>query len=343
MKYLFYTTSETAWDGLYEAMKNAKQSIYIEMYIFVDDTERTNDFITLLVEKATNAVRVRIVLDRFGSFDLSNKAYKKLQQAGVEILYFNKFFRRLHRKVVITDETVGFFGGVNIHELAREWNDLLVRVEGPIVNSLIRSFRRTYRYCGGKDKNILTYKHKAIFGRTRIWLLEHIPYIRKPRLRDAYVETLHKAKNRVILVTPYFTPSKWLIQLLIKLSHKKIHIEVIVPRKGDISFLSRANLRYMNMLSQYGITFWETNKMTHAKLLIIDESLALVGSQNIDSLSFDFNAELGIFFTNQNMIRDLLKIIATWKSDAVIFNAVGRITFFDHLLTLIVRILQPFL
>ncbi len=343
MKYLFYTTSESAWDGLYMAMEKATKSIFIEMYIFVDDTERTNDFISLLVKKAEEGIRVRIILDLFGSMDLSSKAEKRMEKAGIELLFFRKWFRRLHRKIVIIDGRVGFFGGVNIHELARKWNDLLVRVEGPIVKSLLRSFRRTYRFCGGKDENILSYKQKAVFGRTRIWMLEHIPYIRKPRLMDAYVETISKAQSRVTLVSPYFTPSKWLINLLLKTVERKVDVEVILPARSDIPFFSRANLRYINKLAPYGVTFWMTNKMTHAKLLLVDESIALVGSQNIDSLSFDFNAELGIFFTDQAMISDLKKIITSWKKDAKIFNLFKKITFGDKILSFVVRLLQPFL
>jgi len=343
MKYLFYTTSQSAWDGLYQAMQRAKKTIYVEMYIFIDDTEKTNDFITLLSEKAKKGVAVRMVLDGFGSFGLSNKAQKILREAGVELLFFNKLFRRLHRKIAVVDETVGFFGGVNIHELAREWNDLLVRVEGPIVGSLVRSFRRTYKACGGKDPYILSYKEKAIFGRTRIWLMEHIPYIRKPRLRDAYTESMHKAKHRITLVTPYFTPSKWLIRLLIAMVRKKIEVEVIIPRTPDVALFARANLRYMTMLAPYGVTFYRTTAMTHAKLLLIDESLALVGSQNIDALSFAFNAEIGVFFTDARMLADLMRIVNAWKKDSEIFVPQKKVSIFDRMLSFFVRLLQPLL
>ncbi len=183
MKYLFYTTSESAWEGLYKTMQSATASIYMEMYIFVDDTPQAKDFISLLAEKARHGVRVRVVLDWFGSFGLSGSAQKKLRSAGVELLFFKKILRRLHHKIVIVDEKVGFLGGVNIHKSARLWDDLLVRLEGPIVNSLTKSFRRIYKLCGGKDYKIGHQKKEAILGATRIWLFEHIPYLRKRRLR----------------------------------------------------------------------------------------------------------------------------------------------------------------
>ncbi len=345
MKHLFYTTSESAWDGLYHAMQYAEKSIYLEMYIFVDDTEKTNDFIALLVERARKGVMVKIVLDRFGSFGLSGVAQEKLRTAGVELLFFNHIFRRLHRKIVIVDEKIGFVGGVNIHESARAWSDLLIQVEGKIVNSLVGSFFRTYRACGGRDRNVVYVpRHKkAMLGRTRIWLLEHVPYLRRPRLRDAYTEAILRAKYRIVLVTPYFTPSRWLIELLKKSAERKIDVEIIVPHKTDSAFVSRANLRYMNMLASFGVIFFELPRMNHAKLLLIDENLALVGSQNIDALSFDFNVEVGLFFSDPKMISDLIAIIDGWKKESMLFTPSSHVSLFDRVLSIFVRLLQPFL
>ena len=108
MKYLFYTTSQTAWEGLRKAIEKAEKSIYLEMYIFVDDTPEADYLIETFCRKAEKGVEVRIILDGFGSYGLSRKAIDKLQGSGVEILFFKKIFRRLHRKFVVIDEKVGF-------------------------------------------------------------------------------------------------------------------------------------------------------------------------------------------------------------------------------------------
>ncbi len=343
MKYLFYTTSKTAWDGLFLAMQSAQKSIYMEMYIFIDDTKEENDFIKLLSEKARAGVRVRMVLDAFGSSALSDKAIKELEDAGAEIVFFKKWFRRLHKKIVVVDEEIGFLGGVNIHQSARLWNDLLVRFEGPIVRSLVQSFRRTYRACGGKDTHILSYRKKSILGRTRIWIFEHIPEIRKPRLRDAYTEAIHKSKERVLLITPYFLPHKWLKKLLVETIIRGVRIEVIVPAYTDSAILTRANHYFMNEVAQEGVQFFQTPNMNHAKLLLIDDTLALVGSQNIDALSFDFNAEVGVFFDDQEMLADISKIVSEWKSTASPFVPHSRQKLISKILSFFARLLQPLL
>jgi len=344
MRHLFYTTSEEAWEGLRKAIEKAEKSIYLEMYIFLDDTPEADYLINVICQKAERGVSVKIILDGFGSFGLTNKSIDKLRDAGVELLFFKKMFRRLHRKFVVIDEKVGFLGGVNIHKTARLWNDLLVRLEGPILRSIIASFRRTYAACGGKDEYILSYHAKpAILGRTRTWVLEHFPAIRTFRLRDTYIETIMKAEQSVTFVTPYFLPHKWLITLMKETARRGIKVEVVVPFDTDILFLTTANRYYMSLLVDYGVTFYQTKTMTHAKLLMIDDNLALLGSNNIDALSFDYNAEIGVFFKNEKMIADLKKIVNGWKGDSVIFAESKHYGFWAKVFSYIFRVFQPFL
>lgn len=119
MKHLFYTSSQSAWKGFKTALTSAQKSIYIEMYIFIDDTPEGKELLGILADKASAGIRVMVILDAFGSKELSSDAITTLQSAGVEILFFKKLFRRLHRKIMVIDETVGFVGGVNIRKGAR--------------------------------------------------------------------------------------------------------------------------------------------------------------------------------------------------------------------------------
>lgn len=343
MRYLFYTTSKTAWEGLQKWIEKSRKSIYLEMYIFIDDSPEANYLIDTLCKKSSEGISVKIILDGFGSYSLSKKAIEKLRSSGVEILFYKKMFRRLHRKFIIIDERVGFLGGVNIHASARLWNDLLVRLDGPIVRSLIQSFRHTYQACGGKDEYILNYQSKALLGRTRTWLLEHFPFIRDFRLRDAYMENIDKAEKSIVLVTPYFLPHKWMIKLLRETVKRGVKVEVIVPIDTDIFFLNTANRYYMSQLASYGVTFHQTNKMTHAKLLLIDEELGFLGSQNIDALSFDYNIEIGVFFKNQKMLQELRKIVEGWKAHSTIFLEKRHYGFWDKVFSYAVRLFQPIL
>ena len=342
MRYLFYTTSASAWEGLRKSIEKATSSIYLEMYIFIDDTKEANYLIELFCQKAAQGVRVRIVLDSFGSFGLSRTAIERMKKAGVDILFYKNILRRLHRKIVVIDERIGFLGGVNIHKSARLWNDLLIRLEGPIVRSLIHSFKRVYIACGGKDQILLHYGGKpAILGRTRTWLIEHLPSIRHFRLQDAYIEAFTKAEQSVTLVTPYFLPHAWLEKLLRETVRRGVRVEVIVPKTTDVAIMTFANQYYVQRQIPYGITFYETTEMTHAKVLMIDRKLALIGSNNLDALSFNINAEIGVFFEDKNAIADLAHIIEKWKMAATIAVVDKRPSFFAKVLSLVVRLFQP--
>ena len=102
MKYKFYTTSEKAWDAMIEAIAGAQKSIFIEMYIFVDNTAR-HDFYKILEEKAKKGLKVKVIIDSFGSNELSQKTIDRLKSAGVELLFFSYWLRHTHKKILIID------------------------------------------------------------------------------------------------------------------------------------------------------------------------------------------------------------------------------------------------
>ena len=97
------------------------------------------------------------------------------------------------------------------------------------------------------------------------------------------------------------------------------------------------------MLAESGVTFFLLPQMNHAKLLLVDESSALLGSQNLDALSFDYNTEVGVFLTDSKMLVDITAIVEGWKLRAVILKSPLFVSFIDRMLSVIVRLLQPFL
>ena len=116
MKYRLYTTSQKAWDGMFQAMTLAQKSIYLEMYIFLDDTQATHNFLGLLKEKARAGLEVVIIADSYGSASLRGTPVNELKAAGVEFIFFSHWLRRTHRKMLIIDNKIAFIGGVNIKE-----------------------------------------------------------------------------------------------------------------------------------------------------------------------------------------------------------------------------------
>lgn len=304
---------------MFEAVIKAKESIYLEMYIFQDDMEKFN-FFDLLKEKAKSGLRIRLILDSFGSFSLSKNAVLELKEAGVEILFLSYLRHRMHRKILIIDESVAFIGGVNLHQTAIFWNDLMVKVTGKLVNDITRSFAKSYINAGGKDSILRNIKKRKVQVLVNTWLVEHSPIKKNFRLKRIYRKYLNKAQHRIILVTPYFAPKRWLSATLHQAILRGVQVEVLIPKNTDFYIIDRVNYFYMYRLAKLGVLFYLEPKMNHAKLMIIDDKDGMVGSQNIDFLSFDFNSEIGVFFTDIEVVAKLSEITKKWKKNSTIFN-----------------------
>ena len=320
-RHKFYTNSESAWSAMLSAIRQAKRSIYFESFIFEDNSGSEYNFSELFLDKSRQGVRVRVVLDGFGSLWLSGGTIDRLREAGVEVLFFNSWFRRIHRKILIIDEEIAFCGGVNIGKKYRKWLDLHLRLTSKnIVRSLVKSFSRSYFYCGGTDPEILSLRKKTKFKKAELWLLENFPWTGKFMLRPYYKEQIALARERVVLVTPYFTPHGWLIRSLKLAQARGVSIEIIIPQSTDVWFINFANHVFASSLSKTGIKFYLTKDMIHAKAILVDDKVGLVGSNNLNAQSFNFMAEASISFEKKEMVWDLKSIIEIWKKDAIIFQ-----------------------
>lgn len=113
-----------------------------------------------------------------------------------------------------------------------------------------------------------------------------------------------------------------------------MEVEILIPAYTDHWIIDRVNYYYMYKLSLLGIRFYIENTMNHAKAMIIDTDEGLVGSQNLDYLSFDLNSEIGVFFHDTEVVSELLQIAQVWKDDAVLFDPTHyKPQWFDTLLS----------
>ena len=354
MRYKFYSQTTQSWEGMLKAIEEARYSIYWENYILKNDTHPVFNFFHLLKKKAGAGVKIKIILDRFGSADLPQKEKQDLEEAGVELLYFDFWFRRTHRKILVVDGKIGFLGGVNVGKLYNRWLDLHIRLEGKIVRYLLSSFAKTYKICGGRDQEVLKFKvirsirsesHKVYkVSRVKHWFLEHWPIKGKDKLRKHYGERLNQASRSIVIVTPYFIPHKWFIKCLEQALSRGVAIEIIIPKKTDYALADFANYLFMDSLRHSGIHFFLTQEMLHAKALLIDDREGMIGSQNIDALSFDFNVEAGIFFQRKDMVNSLKKILDGWKKESFsLENVTFKKRWYHYILEPVAHLLRPFL
>lgn len=338
MRYRFYTTSAKAWEGMLGAITTASSSIYLEMYIFNDDTAGY-DFLSELERRAREGLRVIVVLDAVGSFDLSRAAIERLRAAGAEVLFFSYWLRRAHRKILIIDEHIAFLGGVNISKRFELWNDLQVRVSGGIVKHILQSFIHAYHESGGHDPIFAAHARLPILKRTRLWFIEHGVAGKRAVLRKHYEEHIDGAKSSIILVTPYFIPRRWLIAHLHLALLRGVNVEILVPSHTDFKIIDDLNRYYFQIFEKLGARCLWLKEMNHAKVMLIDERIGTVGSQNLDALSFDWNTEAGIFFDDTSMVHKLTAIITSWETATLPFDptSISSFHWYESLFMWIVR------
>ncbi|MGI6373815.1 MAG: phospholipase D-like domain-containing protein [Patescibacteria group bacterium] len=345
MKYRLYTTSQKAWDGMLAAISQAKKSIYLEMYSLQKDTQSTHDFLGILKEKAQAGIEVVIIADSFGSFLIRGTVANELRKAGIELIFFSHWLKRTHRKILIVDNHLAFFGGVNIKEKSRDWLDLQMRVEGRIILPLLQSFAYSYTLIGGKNPRILKYNKLSLVKKVSAWVTDTFAGNTKTYNLNAYYRyQLMNAKRSIKIVTPYLLPPRRLLAALDQARLQGVDIQIIIPNNTDVYSLNRINYLNACRLSSLGIKFYLIPHMNHAKMIIVDDEEALVGSQNMDILSFRFNMEVGVFFKHKKLVADLVKIFDRWKDESINFNSTYRkINLLDRFLIRILKIFYPIL
>lgn len=364
MQWQFYTTSEQTWAAMQEALRSAKESIYLESYIFLDD-EIGREFVDILVEKAQQGLDVRLILDGIGSFWFSVAALKRLEAAGARVLSFQslalrrvfksvrRLFHRNHRKTLIIDRSIGFIGGVNVDNVTATWLDLHVKIEGvQEVEPMVHSFAKTWVIGGGKRRHVRSLFHLPLVRvRKKIRHIAYVfahPYVRfkqRSRVRQLYMEALQNARERITIATPYFIPDKKLLDAFAKARRRNVQIDLLVPLFTDLRLVTFAMHDVFVRAHAMGVNLFLLPKMMHGKALVMDARWGTIGSSNIDSRSFFYNHEANITFTNREMVRDLLQIFDGWKRIARPFDAVrwGRRSWYRKVLEWVMGCISPIL
>ena len=328
---------------MFRAMSEAVSSIYIEMYTFLDDTKQTHNFLALLEEKARSGVEVVVIADYYGSLALHGTVVEKLRQAGAEFFYFSRWLRRTHRKILIIDNKVAFLGGVNIIEETRHWLDLQIELRGRIIVPVLRSFAYAYEMVGGRKDSVLDWRRSSIVPRIKSWITDNLPGTKyKYRLNSYYRRSLISAQKSIDIVTPYLLPPRWMIALLDSAVKRGVEVRIIIPSDTDIKILDKVNYLNACRLARIGVKFYILPAMNHAKLMLIDEEEGIIGSHNLDFLSFHWNIEVGVFFRQKKLVADLHKIIVQWQKTAVALSSTNqRITIFDRIIMVVMKLFFP--
>ncbi|MDE6236121.1 MAG: cardiolipin synthase [Muribaculaceae bacterium] len=350
-KMKIFTTGHDKFDSLFSDLRQARESIYLQYYIFSDD-ELGSAIADILIDKARQGLSVKVIYDHVGSFSASNSFFRRMKEAGVDTHPFfrvtfpqlaNRINWRNHRKLAIIDNQIGYIGGMNIADRyvkgmkdGSEWRDTHFRVEGDIVQSLIFSFAVDWYFLKVPDYSM---NLKAVPARVSndcgMQLISDGPVDLWNNMSLCFLKAISSARRSIFIQTPYFLPTDTLLNALEAAALAKVDVRIMIPAKGDSRLLQLATYSYVTRCLKAGIKVYRyTPGMLHAKSMTVDDSFATAGSTNFDFRSFENNFEANLLIYDReinNRFRDIffedlkkcekLKY-SEWKSRPILQRAI---------------------
>ncbi len=306
----------------------ARHHVNIEYYIYEPD--RTGAALRdALVERARAGVTVRLLLDSVGSAS-SRGFFDDLVAAGGEVAWFHpmRFGRvwqrpwinlRTHRKIVVIDGRIAYTGGMNVADVQDErvhsspYRDLHLRIVGDAVRVLQLVFAEDWVYATGNRDCLVAIREqtpRAETGAISAQVLSSGPDNGWEAIHRVHVAAIHAARHRVWLTTPYFVPGEAALMALTSAAMAGLDVRLVVPRRSDSLLVSLAARSYFGQLLEAGVRIHEYGpRLLHAKTLLVDDALAIIGSANFDHRSFRLNFEVSMLFDDVDIARQLAALI----------------------------------
>ena len=311
---VYYKNGETFFPKMIEALKEAKEFIFIEFFI-ISDGKEWNDVKNVLIEKAKQGVEVRLVYDDLGcSGTISPRTPKKLRKYGIKCYKFHKFRpflhrsynNRTHRKIVVVDHKYGFTGGCNLaDEYANEirrfgyWKDTMIRIEGSAITNLITTFLQDYDLCTKVPSDYhkyLDYEYPKFKDEGYITPFGDGPGGIDNALigEQNYINIIHYAKKRVDISTPYLIPTYQLLDAMRNAALRGVEVNLILPGIPDKKLVYQMAKSNFPFLLEAGVNVYlYTPGFNHMKTALADGELGFVGTINFDFRSLVHHFECG--------------------------------------------------
>lgn len=315
-----FTNGDEYFAGLLRAIEGAQSSIELETYIF-EKGVIGDRMVKALTAAADRGVRVRMIVDGWGSPNFLYDYYPELRRASIRVRFFRVIpwiLKRLpgdpdslaqriihrwkrvnrgnHRKFCLIDQHELWVGSFNIsdnhlREVRGEqaWKDVGVRVRGRDLKYARRAFQRAFR--GWTALNLP--------ARSPRLLLLNDSYLHIRNTRVQHIERMKTARERLWLATPYFVPVGQVFRLLVRRAREGADVRVIIPRKNDVWIMKWMSLPLLRSLAKHGVkVFIYEPRFSHQKVFIADDWVC-VGSTNLNHRSFLHDLEMDVVLTRQ--------------------------------------------
>jgi cardiolipin synthase len=313
--------------ALVSAIDEAADDVRLETYIFADDA--VGRAVGEALERAARrGVRVRLMIDGFGSRDLAPEFVAGLRIAGVVVQRFRperglpsfrrSRLRRLHRKIALVDARVGFVGGINIlddhagHGRAEPRYDYAVRLEGPILGEIYPVVHRLWwlvATLSGKERQpgfAPPDVHPGPAGDTTAAFVHRDNFRHRHDIEAMYLEAIGAARREILVACAYFMPGWRVRHALMEAAGRGVRIAIVVQGWSDHRVFQSASRVLYGALLDHGIEIYEYERSElHAKAAVVDGRWATVGSSNLDPFSLFLAREANVAVFSESFAREV--------------------------------------
>lgn len=337
------TDGQQKFSQLFVDIRQANETIHMEYYAIFDDLIG-NQLLNLLIQKAKEGVKIRVLFDPFGG-RTTEKFFKPLIAVGGKVLPFitaRDFIRKtrlnyhLHRKIVVIDGKISWTGGFNVgdqylNETKRfgYWRDTHARIIGTASFRLQEIFIRDWNASVIKSEDYLEYDEKyfclpeeAEYGAVQLQVVADGPDAEEQILKGGFIKMILGAKKRVWIQSPYLIPDDSMLDALSIAVRSGVDVRIMIPNMPDHAFIYRATQYYANVLHKKGVKIYiYEGGFLHAKTLVVDHELSSFGTTNQDIRSYALNFEVNAFAYNQEVTDELAAIFETDMLESTLLTA----------------------
>lgn len=347
-RFQLFIDSSAFEEALFGAIETSQTSFYAQFMTFEGDASGER-FASLMKEKAEQGLDARLIVDYYSDVILSDTyptllhrrgevqversrtlaLFDELQASGAGVKrtappgrFLQYMLYRNHKKMVVLDNKVAFVGGINVSDHNYDWHDFMVRIEGPLVQSLVEDF------CGTWQGQTKTFDTPTLDGD---FILNQCSG--RYSIHEEIIAMINRAEKLVVIESPYLIGHK-IEGALRRAAEREVKVQIIMPyRSNKLVYRiwvrkTKQNLNHPN-IAIYG--FQGNGGMTHAKLVVVDNRWATFGSLNIMELEGLTQQELNVFTSNTEIIGELNQFIATDLAQSVRLAipryAFGRFTY----------------
>lgn len=319
-----FTDGSKMFGELLKDIAAARHHVHIEFYIIEADAvgNRLSD---LLIAKVKEGVKVRLVYDDVGCWNVPSVFFRRMKEAGVEVqaflpVRFVRFTRKMnyrnHRKIVVIDGKVGYVGGMNLASRYMEgtpgqpaWRDTHMRLQGNAVQGLQRAFLADWYVAANElvtDTGYYPTAERTVrfreperepeSRRASLQIVTSLPTSYWPDIMQGMVLAMMRTERYCYIQSPYFLPTDRFLFAMQTAALSGVDVRLMIPEWADRRLLTYASRSYLLDAMKAGVrVYLYQGAFLHAKTWVSDDSLSSCGSTNIDFRSFENNFEVNAF------------------------------------------------